>query len=313
MALHLKAASKSDVGKQREQNEDACYVYIAEGNHQVAGLFVVADGMGGYHGGEIASKIAVETISEQLQSVFAPVSNQSTVKLKNRGKRGKAAKAAGRSTEAVATADTPEALPEPETPARPEGGAETQHLGETLALEHYGEKLRAAIEQSSEAIVEYGRKHPEARGLGSTVTAALVIGDQAFVANVGDSRTYLFRDGRLQRITRDHSLVERLVEAGQIEPDDVYDHPHRNLIYRSLGANKAEVEVDLFTEQLQPGDALLLCSDGLWEMVRDPQITTILAEMSDPARTGDTLVDLANENGGEDNITAVLVRYVEPE
>ena len=187
----------------------------------------------------------------------------------------------------------------------------TRQLAESMIVDHYAEKLRAAVEESSESIVEYGRKHSEARGLGSTLTAALIIGDQAFVANVGDSRTYLFRDGKLDRITQDHSLVERLVQAGQIEADEVYDHPNRNLIYRSLGANKSEVEVDIFTEKLRAGDALLLCSDGLWEMVRNPQIESILSEVEDPQAACDLLIDRANENGGEDNITAVLVRCVE--
>jgi protein phosphatase len=127
---------------------------------------------------------------------------------------------------------------------------------------------------------------------------------------VGDSRTYLLRDGKLTRITSDHSLVERLVQAGQIDREDVYDHPSRNLIYRSLGAGRAEVDVDIFTERLQPGDALLLCSDGLWEMVRDLQLTNILTEVDDLNETVNLLIQRANENGGEDNITAVLVRGV---
>ncbi len=186
----------------------------------------------------------------------------------------------------------------------------TKALTESMALEHYSDLLRNAIEQSSERIVEYGDEHKEARGLGSTITAALVVEGQAFIANVGDSRTYLLRDGKLTRITSDHSLVERLVQAGQIDREDVYDHPSRNLIYRSLGAGRAEVDVDIFTERLQPGDALLLCSDGLWEMVRDTQLTNILTEVDDLNETVNLLIQRANENGGEDNITAVLVRGV---
>ncbi len=185
----------------------------------------------------------------------------------------------------------------------------TQELRETLDVKHYTSRLEAAIQASSKAIVEYGNAHKDAHGLGSTVTAALVIDDQVFIANVGDSRTYLLRDGTLQRMTQDHSLVERLVQAGQIEPTDVYDHPHRNLIYRSLGANRADVDhVDVFLERLRPGDVLLLCSDGLWEMVRDPELAQILGEAADPSATCERLIELGNENGGEDNITAVVVR-----
>src|SRR6185312_15461207 len=153
----------------------------------------------------------------------------------------------------------------------------TKALTESMALEHYSDLLRNAIEQSSERIVEYGDEHKEARGLGSTITAALVVEGQAFIANVGDSRTYLLRDGKLTRITSDHSLVERLVQAGQIDREDVYDHPSRNLIYRSLGAGRTEVEVDVFVERMRPDDALVLCCDGLWEMVRDDQLERIVA------------------------------------
>ncbi len=193
-------------------------------------------------------------------------------------------------------------------PLNQTGGAQTQELSESPAIEHYTDHLREAVEKANEALITYGHSHPDARGLGSTLTAALVIEGTAFIANVGDSRTYLLHDGKLARVTRDHSLVERLVEAGQIQRDEVYEHPNRNLIYRSLGAGKADVEVDIFPVELQAGDALLLCSDGLWEMVRDPQIESILAEVHSPGEACDLLIERANDNGGEDNITAVLVR-----
>ncbi len=322
MSLHLKTATKTDVGKQREQNEDMCFAQVVENEGGAAGIFIVADGMGGYHAGEVASRLAVEHISQQLQALFAPPSNQPTMRL-NKGKRGKSrgarllprsgAKDDPNKTRPLAAEETSavEATTATASPDETADEGETRQLTESMVVDHYAEKLRAAVEESSESIVEYGRKHSDSRGLGSTLTAALIIGDQAFVANVGDSRTYLFRDGQLDRITQDHSLVERLVQAGQIEADEVYDHPNRNLIYRSLGANKSEVEVDIFTEKLRAGDALLLCSDGLWEMVRNPQIATILSEVEDPQEACDLLVDRANENGGEDNITAVLVRCVE--
>ncbi len=309
MPLRLLAASKSDIGRQREQNEDACYMFVQESDQPATGIFVVADGMGGYHAGEVASRIAVETISEALRPLLGPTSMQPTVRLKTRKGR-KVAQARQEAEEDKAkTRPLAEETQEQaeETEGRPEG-AQTQQLSESAVLEHYAERLRTAVEHSSEQIVTYGHQHSEARGLGSTVTAALVIGDQAFIANVGDSRTYLFRDGTLERVTQDHSLVERLVEAGQIEREDVYTHPNRNLIYRSLGAGHAEVEVDIFTERLHAGDVLLLCSDGLWDMVRDHEIAHVLADVRDPAEACDRLVDLANDYGGEDNITVILVR-----
>jgi protein phosphatase len=139
------------------------------------------------------------------------------------------------------------------------------------------------------------------------VTAAFVQDGTAYVANIGDSRTYLFRNGDLTPLTKDHSLVARLVEAKQIEPEDIYTHPQRNLIYRSLGAGHKTVDPDVFHEGLQPGDILLLCSDGLWEMVHDSDLARVLREQHEPQKACDILIDLANDNGGEDNITAVIV------
>jgi PPM family protein phosphatase len=304
MSLHLNAASKTDVGRQREQNEDACYTHIEVNDQKSSGIFIVADGMGGYHAGEVASQIAVNTISSALQNLMGPTSSQPTVRL--RGKRQRDRDTRKAPNEAAKTRPLTDDLDQDE----PDSGATVQ-LSESLILGHYSERLRQAIEDASQAIVEYGEKHREAKGLGSTVTAALVIGDQVFIANVGDSRTYLLRDGKLSRVTTDHSLVERLVEAGKLDRADVYDHPNRNLIYRSLGAGKSEVEVDIFTEKLKDGDVLLLCCDGLWEMVKDAQMESIITEVTDLVEACDLLIQRANENGGEDNITVVLLRCVE--
>ncbi|HEY73033.1 MAG TPA: SpoIIE family protein phosphatase, partial [Thermoflexia bacterium] len=136
-----------------------------------------------------------------------------------------------------------------------------------------GELLAQAIQQANGALVS--RAQAEGSDLGSTVTAALIIGSVATIASTGDSRTYLLREGRLEQITQDHSLVARLVDAGVIGPEDVRSHPQRNQIYRCLG-HDADVEVDTFTRQLRAGDVLLLCSDGLWEMVLDDEIQRII-------------------------------------
>ena len=183
----------------------------------------------------------------------------------------------------------------------------TRKLPETLVSKSIEDQLSAAIQQANKAILRYGEQKTSARGLGCTVTAALIQNDQAYIANVGDSRTYLLRNGDLKPITKDHSLVARLVEAKQIEPDDVYSHPQRNLIYRSLGAGHKTVEVDVFHETLHPGDILLLCSDGLWEMVRREDLLRTLSDKGNLQKISDTLIDLANANGGEDNITAIVV------
>jgi serine/threonine protein phosphatase PrpC len=149
--------------------------------------------------------------------------------------------------------------------------------------------------------------------LGTTVTAALVVGNQLTVANVGDSRTYLWREGELAVITKDHSLVAQLVAAGQIAPGEIYTHPRRNEIYRALGdPHLTGTEVDTFSYLLRPGDGVLLCSDGLWDFVRDPIINALIENGGDPQAICQALVDRANALGGEDNITTIFVRIVPP-
>ncbi|HEU4324895.1 MAG TPA: protein phosphatase 2C domain-containing protein [Roseiflexaceae bacterium] len=172
--------------------------------------------------------------------------------------------------------------------------------------ERLEDTVRKACLQANEYVVREAR----ARGndMGTTITMALVVGDRAVIGNVGDSRTYFYRDGALRRVSKDHSLVMRLVELGQITEDDIYTHPQRSAVLRSLG-DKPEIEVDLFTERLRPGDALFLCSDGQWEMTRNPQMAEIIANAADPQAAADALIEAANAAGGEDNITAILVKF----
>ncbi len=152
----------------------------------------------------------------------------------------------------------------------------------------------------------YAANEESQADMGATLVAALLYGESACVANLGDSRGYVYDEAGLRRITTDHSLVEQLISGGLIQPEERYTHPQRNQIFRSIG-NDAEIEVDMFVQRLAPGMRLLLCSDGLWEMVRDDEIAHILAETPDLQQACDALVAAANANGGEDNITAVLV------
>jgi serine/threonine protein phosphatase PrpC/Na+-transporting methylmalonyl-CoA/oxaloacetate decarboxylase gamma subunit len=156
------------------------------------------------------------------------------------------------------------------------------------------------------------RNLEERADMGTTMTTALVAGSTAYVANVGDSRTYFYRDGQgLSKVTNDHSVVASLVEAGIIQPDDIYTHPKRNQIYRSLG-EKQVVEVDTFKVDLQGGDKLLLCTDGLWDMTRDPVIQQIIGKsVSDPNRTSQELIKAALEGGGEDNVSVIVAQFSE--
>jgi serine/threonine protein phosphatase PrpC len=167
--------------------------------------------------------------------------------------------------------------------------------------------LRAGIQFANQQL--YRRNREQRTKMGTTITAALVSDTAVFVANVGDSRTYFSRPPiGLTQITRDHSLVAALVEAGVVKPEDIYTHPGRNQIYRCLG-ERPEVEVDTFVLPLTDGDLLLLCSDGLWEMVRDQQIDALLTGSTSSAQQlAESLVQAALTGGGDDNVGVIVVR-----
>ncbi|HET8913838.1 MAG TPA: protein phosphatase 2C domain-containing protein [Ktedonobacteraceae bacterium] len=173
-------------------------------------------------------------------------------------------------------------------------------------FEAYATLLTESIQQANHQL--FLRNKDQEELMGTTITAALVVGMDAYIANVGDSRTYLYRKGAgLRQITRDHSIVARFVELGTITPDEVYSHPLRNQIYRCLG-EQATVQIDSFTTKLQSGDKLLLCSDGLWEMVQNQGIQQIFEQSgSDPRRICDEFIQAALDGGGDDNISTIIV------
>ncbi|NWF68794.1 MAG: serine/threonine-protein phosphatase [Chloroflexi bacterium] len=142
---------------------------------------------------------------------------------------------------------------------------------------------------------------------GTTATAVAVIGDLAYIAHVGDTRVYLIHKENIEQITRDHSLVQRLIELEQLSQDEAADHPQKNVLYRALGQNES-LEVDTLTRRLPPGARVLLCSDGLWSFVKEKEIFEIVSNSSNPQEACDKLISLANTRGGFDNITAILLR-----
>ncbi len=177
--------------------------------------------------------------------------------------------------------------------------------GEELNDTFLMDTLTDCAHLANSVIHEYKEEHSV--DLGTTLTAALLIESTAYIINVGDSRTYIYRqDGGLAQITRDHSLVARLVSAGAIAAEDVYTHPDRNKIYRGLG-EKDNVQVDWFIEPVRAGDYVLLCSDGLWEMVRDHEIEKILKRcLPDVPQTSEALIKAALHRGGSDNVSVIV-------
>ncbi|NBU63844.1 MAG: serine/threonine-protein phosphatase [Chloroflexia bacterium] len=162
-----------------------------------------------------------------------------------------------------------------------------------------------AVQFANQRIIHEARQL--GNNMGTTLTMALVLGDTAYIANIGDSRTYLWRDDQLRRITNDHSLVMKLVELEHIIEADIYTHPQRNGVLRSMGVANA-AEIDIYIERLRPNDMLLLCSDGLWEMVRDLDIAMIFRRGGTVDEMAMALQATANSAGGDDNISVVLVR-----
>ncbi len=247
--LRLDPAQLTDVGRKREHNEDNM-AYVIPKDPQVMGmkgaLFIVADGMGGHAAGEVASEIAVDTVS----NAYYMDDNEDVI-----------------------------------TP------------------------LLQAIKRANLAIHQRAAENLLRSGMGTTCVAAVLRGNMAYIANVGDSRAYLVRGSQVRQITQDHSWVAEQVRAGLLTEDQARTHGQRNVITRCLGT-QPDVEVDVFLEPLQESDCLVLCTDGLSGLISDEEVMGIV-EQSVPQESVYHLVERANENGGPDNITAIVVRVQE--
>jgi serine/threonine protein phosphatase PrpC len=161
--------------------------------------------------------------------------------------------------------------------------------------------LRDAVQKANDAVTE---EIPEG---GTTVTAAVILGDLAYIAHVGDSRAYMISDEGIEQVTRDHSLVQRLIELDQLTVEESIDHPQRNVLYRAVGQSDT-LDVDAITRRLPPRSRLLLCSDGLWNLVSENIIRQTIIQHSNPQEACNRLVKMANDRGGPDNITVILVQ-----
>ncbi len=256
--LRLRSAGHTDVGRKRKSNEDS---FAIAPDHN---LFIVADGMGGHAAGEVASRLAVESIERHISGS--------------------------------------DPRREPTIPASFRSGP----AGDA-ALSVPARRVLNAVRLANQEIVRSVKKHREMRGMGTTVVIAYVDGARAVIGSVGDSRAYLVRDDALRQLTSDHTFVNEQVRAGALSTSEARKHPARNILTRAVGSQE-DVEVDLVEQDLKAGDTLLLCSDGLTTMVEDDDILkTIRAHPGHPDSACRALVDLANEHGGDDNVTVVLV------
>lgn len=236
----IQYAARTDVGLEREHNEDCLGVFEADR------LFIVADGMGGHASGEIAATVAVDVIADVVR----------------------------------------------------------RSHGDGLAP---GERLARGIEQANARIHEAAVAGATLHGMGTTIVAAIVDGEAAHIAHVGDSRAYRLRRGELARVTRDHSLLQDYIDAmGGLSEEDQKLFPQRNVLTRAVGVHET-VEVARTTVELEPGDRLLLCTDGLHGMVDERTLRECLQGIADLEELVATLIALANRGGGVDNITAVVV------
>lgn len=251
--MEFSGAAKTDVGRRRTGNEDS-FCLAPE-----LGLFVVCDGMGGHAAGEVASRLAVETIHELVRQY--------------------------------------------------QGGENIPLVGEpppdSAQESHY---LLSGIRMANRAIYDAAQGRAEYTGMGTTVVAVLALGERVALAHVGDSRIYRIRSGQIAQLSRDHSVVQMQLDKGIISSAEAVDSQYRHMITRALGL-KESVEIDLVEEPAAAGDLFLLCSDGLTDLVRDPEILAAVREADGNLEAAcQALVDLANAKGGEDNITALLVR-----
>ena len=204
------------------------------------------------------------------------------------------------------------------------GGAAGGHIASTTAVEsladldgsRFGDPeeaaaaMQRAVRDANRAVREAADQEPRLEGMGTTVTAVMLDGAELYIGHVGDSRAYLLRDGELRQLTRDHSLVQQLVDMGRLTAEEAADHPQAAVITRAVGLS-TELAVDVETVTPEPGDRLLVCSDGLSGVVEERRLKDCLRSAAGPGEAVNRLIDLANEHGGRDNVTVVVMAFHE--
>lgn len=236
----------SDIGKNREINEDS---YFCSEFSDIF-LFAVADGMGGYNGGEIASSLAIETIKELLYT------------------------------------------------------SKDELLNGNIEIPAF---INDLIIKANEKILNKSQENSELNGMGTTITLVCILNNIMYLGHIGDSRAYIFNDNKLIQLTEDHSLVNELVKNGTITEVEAINHPQKNVITRALGTDK-DVEIDIFEKEVKKDDIVILCTDGLTNMVSEERIMHVMIESQDIQKSCDILTKAANELGGYDNATVIIIK-----
>ena len=244
----IKAYAKSDKGNVRETNED--YFYISNSLDQIQ-LFLLADGMGGYNGGEIASQLAIQTAKNYIENNFKDIEKDrdSIIQL-----------------------------------------------------------LGSSMEYANMVVYEKAKENPELQGMGTTLEICLIYNNKAYIGHVGDSRIYRVRKQFIRKLTQDHSYVQKLVKEGTITKEQAEHHPQKNMLMKALGCN-AFVEPDVMVKGFLKDDILIMCSDGLTNMI-DQETIYQMASKKNIEQASKDLVQRANDNGGYDNITVVIIKNI---
>jgi protein phosphatase len=251
----LLCVGQTDTGRVREHNEDMIAV------DSDLGLVVLADGMGGYNAGEVASGIAVKTVFNLVR-------------------------------EALERQDL--TVPDP-----------------TTGLSRPSIILRDAIQRANKIIYQTARSQAQCEGMGTTVVAALFFDNRISVAHVGDSRLYRMRGGAIEQVTLDHSLLQELVDRGFYSPEEAARASNKNYVTRALGV-ETQVDVEMQEQPVQKGDTYLLCSDGLSDMIGDDDMAVTISTFgANLSSVGQHLIQLANDNGGKDNISVILTQVLD--
>ncbi len=241
----METFAKTDIGKIRNMNQDCIY---ASADDEPIKLFILADGMGGYNGGEIASKLAVETVKNYIKSYFSSIQ---------------------------------------------------------LDKDSISNFLKEAVEHANKIVYERSREDKDLNEMGTTLEVCLIYSNKVFIAHVGDSRVYRIRKNFIRRLTTDHSYVEKLVKDGTITREESYTHPKKNMLTQAVGCED-KINPEIVVKGFLKDDILLICSDGLTNMVPEDEIYKIL--VADIKNANENLISRANENGGIDNTSVIIVK-----